>query len=250
MTIKTLGSLLRGTPFYDPVRHTYHRLFNAKQYISYRSRLRLFEQIIQKHDLVFDVGANIGEYSEVFAALGAKVIAVEPDPRNILVLKKRFRKLVVIEECALGAGEGDGILTQATYGGVSTMSKEWVQATDAQWIGSIPVRMKTLDQLIQKHGVPAYVKIDVELYDDEVLRGLTGEPRLVSFEYQLKKPEVAERCVQRFPTREFNYVPNGFDRFALKSWCTADLVMEEIRHFSGGREYGDIFARTISPTLL
>ncbi|HEY1471426.1 MAG TPA: FkbM family methyltransferase [Candidatus Acidoferrum sp.] len=52
---------------------------------------RLYSEFVSAGDLVFDIGANIGDYAEMFARLGARVVAVEPNPELIVDLKKSDR---------------------------------------------------------------------------------------------------------------------------------------------------------------
>ena len=45
--------------------------------------------------------------------------------------------------------------------------------------------MTTLDALIENYGMPDFIKIDVEGYELEVLKGLTQPIRMISFEYTI-----------------------------------------------------------------
>src|SRR3712207_7831831 len=55
-----------------------------------RNQRRLFAELVRPGDLVFDVGANIGEFTGAFRDLGARVVAVEPQPRLGEHLRRRF----------------------------------------------------------------------------------------------------------------------------------------------------------------
>jgi 16S rRNA A1518/A1519 N6-dimethyltransferase RsmA/KsgA/DIM1 with predicted DNA glycosylase/AP lyase activity len=55
-----------------------------------RRRQNFYRQLIAPGDLCFDVGANIGDYTDTFLALGARVIAVEPQPSCADELRSRF----------------------------------------------------------------------------------------------------------------------------------------------------------------
>src|SRR3974377_179632 len=50
---------------------------------------RLFGHFMRPGDLVFDIGANIGDKTAAFRAHRARVVCVEPDPRNLRPLAAR-----------------------------------------------------------------------------------------------------------------------------------------------------------------
>ena len=61
---------LYGTKVYSLARNIYQALFD-REVLRYRSRmLKFYGQFFRRGDLVFDVGANIGEYAEMFSSLG------------------------------------------------------------------------------------------------------------------------------------------------------------------------------------
>lgn len=62
-----------------PLQGAYQFVFN-RLFWKYRVALRSFyAQFISPGDLVFDIGANVGSYTEMFLRLGAKVVAAEPN---------------------------------------------------------------------------------------------------------------------------------------------------------------------------
>jgi FkbM family methyltransferase len=121
--------------------------------------------------LAIDVGANIGWHTAALAAAGAAVIAVEPLAANLVRLRRAVAgyPAVVIEATALGAGAGRvGHTTPADGAYAAVRGPADGAGSDAP---SWP--MTTLDELWQRHGAPPVrvVKIDVEGYELEVLRG-------------------------------------------------------------------------------
>src|ERR1700689_1393975 len=155
-----------------------------------------YKQFVNPGDLVFDIGANVGSHSRAFLNLGARVVAVEPDPRCISELQSIPRLSVV----HAAAGE-DGVFGQLKFGHssvASTLSGKWIESATRvdrfggfEWTGTLPVIQYSLDHLIQLYGVPQFIKIDVEGYEVEVLRGLSQPVRAVSFEFT---PECLEEA--------------------------------------------------------
>src|SRR4029077_17813920 len=65
------------------------------------------------------------------------------------------------------------------------------------WIRTVDVAMTTLDGLIARHGVPRFIKIDVEGYEAEVLAGLSAPVAALSFEFTTIQRDIARACIRR-----------------------------------------------------
>src|SRR6266704_2426115 len=74
-----------------------------------RAMDRLYGQFIAPGDLVFDVGAHVGDRVAAFRRLGARVVAVEPQPLLVKTLKLLYGRdrSVVIEPVAVGRDQGE-----------------------------------------------------------------------------------------------------------------------------------------------
>ena len=53
-----------------------------------QTKTKFYSKLIQNGDLCFDVGANVGNRTEAFLKLGARIVAVEPQPECIAVLNE------------------------------------------------------------------------------------------------------------------------------------------------------------------
>src|SRR6201991_2670596 len=159
----------------------------------HRRMVRFYGEFLGPGDIGFDIGAHVGSRVRAWRKLGARVIAVEPQPDCLRVLRLFFgrdRRVTILPE-AVGARAGRARLGISTAPpAVSSMSPDWIESVTAdqsfswvRWDRSVEVDVATLDDLIAAHGEPAFCKIDVEGFEVEVLAGLTRPLRALSFEY-------------------------------------------------------------------
>jgi FkbM family methyltransferase len=177
---------------YRPGRFLVDHLIDRRRIHDHQWRRNFYRQMIAPGELCFDVGANIGDYTDALMSIGAKVVAVDPQPSCIKELRARFRRndRVTVVPVAVGETEGAAkfFLRKKTVS--SGFIEEW---DDQENAGSIQVPVKTLDQLISSYGRPKYIKIDVEGYELPTFKGLNSKIDLISFEYHLSKEDCAEK---------------------------------------------------------
>jgi FkbM family methyltransferase len=216
---------------------------------------RLHGGFVRRGDLVFDIGAHVGDRVASFRRLGARIVAVEPQPAMVKVLKLFFgrRADIAIEAVAVGRSVGTTILMINTDNPtVSTASAEFVSAArDApgwetqRWTKSVPVTVTTLDALIGKYGVPAFIKIDVEGFEQETLQGLSRAVKALSFEFTIIQRDVAlaciERCVALGYTR-FNAALGESQTFVNADWVGGEAIARWLAGLPHAANSGDIYA--------
>jgi len=235
----------------------YHKInnFRFRHDERNKSQQKFYSTVIGSNDLVFDVGANIGQRSEIFAKLARQVVAIEPQPNCIRHLKSRFRfnRRVKIEQVALGETPGEATMWQSESSGISSMSRRFIDTmgqgvfSDQTWNKEIQVPVTTLDSLIALHGAPAFMKIDVEGYELSVLKGLTQPIPMISFEYEPELIDQARSCAGRIneisADYQFNYCLGENLEFVLDSNVSYEVFAEKtLPDLSRLDTFGDVYA--------
>src|SRR6202035_4754052 len=142
-----------------------------------------------------------------FRRLGARVIAVEPQPALATTLRLLYGrdKGVTLVESAVGRQPGMiALKLNLDNPTVSTASEAFITAAHAppgwegqHWTRTVEVPITTLDALIARHGAPRFIKIDVEGYEAEVLAGLSAPAAALSFEFTTIQRDIARACIAR-----------------------------------------------------
>jgi FkbM family methyltransferase len=212
-----------------------------------------YGRFVETGDVVLDIGANVGNRTATFIELGARVIAVEPQPSCAARLRERFGEAVTVVEAVAGPTVGEAELLVADYHTLATLSREWIDEVKASgrfeeftWRGRLRVPMTTLDELIATYGSPSFCKIDVEGYELGVIEGLSMPVPALSFEFTFELLDSRVACVDRLSAlgmTRFNFSVGESMRLSRKRWVSADEMREFLR--STPRDagfFGDVYA--------
>jgi FkbM family methyltransferase len=222
-----------------------------------RSRLRRFyRQFVFPGSLGFDIGAHLGSRSRAFLDLGARVIALEPQPECAAYLRKRWSgepRFMLVPK-AIGAQAGwSSLHINCMNPTISTLSPAaWRSAMAAaairreHWEDRVDVEMTTLDRLIGDYGMPDFCKIDVEGYEAQALAGLSHPIPALSFEFISFDAAGAKACLRRLTALGgYRYNWSLRERLRLESpeWVSASRVDQMIDGLGSAVVSGDIYAR-------
>jgi FkbM family methyltransferase len=215
--------------------------------------IHFYEQFIQPNDICFDIGAHVGSRTRVFLLLKASlVVAVEPNPKCIESMQRKFQgnKHVDIIQKGLGESIGTAQFWISSFPKMSSMSPEWIKVVgkkwDYTWDTSITVEITTLDALIEQFGEPHFCKIDVEGFELEVLKGLSCPLKNLSFEYNPRFLETTKACIsylEGLGTYEYNYSVAEYLELAISEWVSSQELSEILSDPSIPDWSGDIYAR-------
>ena len=252
-----LKELLFKTSLFPAARAAYQRTFRPEVAV-HRARMGAFySQFFQPGDVVFDVGANLGEYAEVFAWEGATVVAIEPNTAFRLRLNALSRNSQIKPIfCAIGAEKGSATLNVCSHAAYSTLAPvetDWIKDSPdyegVKWTHAIEVPVTTLDALTEEFGIPTFIKIDVEGFEIGVLRGTTFRPRNLSFEFGARRLEAGLECLEHLGAQQYEFRPIvGRDyRFATPEWMSYSQAKAWLSDFTVEvGEYGDMFAHRLA----
>jgi FkbM family methyltransferase len=224
--------------------------------IPFRARrlARLYAPFLAPGALAFDIGAHAGNRVRAFRRLGARVVAVEPQPDFVRLLETLYGRdpAVTIVAAAVAAAPGEArLLVSERTPTVTTLSADWARRVAADpsfrgvsWAPGARVPVTTLDALVAAHGRPDFVKLDVEGSEAAALAGLSTAVPALSFEYLAAAPDVALACVDRLAALgryEFNWSAGERQRLASPRWLEPDALRAVLRGLPAGS--GDVYAR-------
>ena len=153
-------------------------------------QLNFYKKFIKHNDLVFDVGCNVGSRCKLFLNAGARVVGFEPqlDLCDHLHSHLHRSQKFQLEMVALGEKFGSAEIKISDAHVLSSMSDRWISNTkksgrfrNYSWNKLQKVTVSTLDYQIRKHGLPKFIKIDVEGYEYSVLKGSEKKIKEVPF---------------------------------------------------------------------
>ncbi len=132
--------------------------------------------VIKKGDIVLDIGANIGYYALAEAKIvgeTGKVYAIEPVSSNFKLLKKNINlnnlTNVATFQYAFGDRNSMAEIFVSNFSNLSAVNKN---AAGGEIVEVQPVNMMTIDEFVKDKETPKLIRMDVEGYEYEILKGM------------------------------------------------------------------------------
>lgn len=220
--------------------------------------LEFYSQFIPNGQLCFDVGANIGNRVKIFLRLQANVIAIEPQSECVKILKQVFGENIHLRiiDSGLGEHEGEAELMISDSSTISSMSPEWIASvkqsgrfSEYNWNKRKQVPLTTLDRLIEQYGTPDFVKIDVEGFEYQVIRGLSQPLSMISLEFVPEYIASTLKCIDHLETLgkiNLNYSIGESMKFSLENWITPEEMKANLLELAKENNiFGDIYIKSV-----
>ena len=222
-----------------------------------RAQARFYRQLFAPGELAFDIGAHVGNRARALRAAGARVIAVEPQPLFAGFLRRTLPADIVLVEAAVGPREATTRMrVSRLHPTVSSLSPDFGAEAAGMpgfghvaWDAQAEVAVTTLDALIARHGMPGFVKIDVEGYEHEVLQGLGTAVPCLSVEFLPGMVARTRRVLDRLAELghyRFNAVRGEESAFLWPDWRTAGEIEAWLATLPAGSSSGDLYARLVT----
>lgn len=211
----------------------------------------LIRNFVEAGQIIFDVGANVGQKADFFLGIGAKVVCFEPQPNCVEVLHQKYghNPQVTIVNKGLAEHPGEMQLSiSSDLNVLSTFSDKWKTGRFAgvNWDQEVTVEISTLDEMIQLFGCPQFCKIDVEGLEYLVLKGLSQPIPCISFEFTIEFIDDAKKSISHLETlgyKQFNLAKGEDSHLALAEWVPGSSLFEYISSSNEDQLWGDIYAK-------
>ncbi|MEM0464173.1 FkbM family methyltransferase [Pyrobaculum sp.] len=169
---------------------------------------------LKSGDVFVDVGANVGYYTTLAAKLGAKVIAMEPEPRTVILLRLNLclndLKAVLLNECAYSVeGFQEMCIPVSGHFGIATL-----YPGDKRNCRKVRIHCTTLQKVLRDYNKVKLVKIDAEGAELDILLGISNAfDKIEGFVIEIsRRPEDVTRILVN---KGYRVRPAGFTTYII-----------------------------------
>ncbi|HEX5999708.1 MAG TPA: FkbM family methyltransferase [Hyphomicrobiaceae bacterium] len=250
----TVIASLRADPAFAPLRRSLDIYYGDP--VRDAAMDRLYARFVPPGGLAFDIGSHVGDRIASFRRLGARVVALEPQPLCAHAIRMLYGNdpQVMLLEAACGDRAGSLTLRiNSANPTVSTASAPFIDAADGAggwegqvWDAEAEVTCSTLDSLIAAHGLPAFAKIDVEGFEEAVLAGLSQPLPALSFEFTTIQRDIALRCLDRLAALGaygFDIALGESQALTFGRWISHTEMAAHIASLPHVANSGDVYCR-------
>ena len=222
--------------------HFMHRPKSAERELSY------LDKLVPADAVTVDVGANCGLYTRRLARLSKQVHAFEPSHQMARLLRRTSASNVSVHEIALSdhAGEADLFIPESENGlvhGLASLEPRMNSPTEHVVAAHVPIAR--LDTVVRQDV--AFVKIDVEGHELNVLNGASGllersQPVFLVEAEDRHRAEATRSVFEFFGDRSYRgYFLRDDDVIPVDEFRAEDLQDEAALEPDGGRKAGQCY---------
>lgn len=210
--------------------------------------------------MIFDIGANVGYWTEMNLKNADKIISIEASPntyRRLLEKHGSNPKVECLNYAVCNRNCEDVSFFDAENHVLSSLNKEWFTSPESRFyndqmqhevikgrngrvlktkqiivsspFNEIIVKSITLDKLIQNYGIPSLIKIDVENGEYDCISSLTQKVPLLCFEWASEMKHIAFQCLDHL-------YDLGFNSFSIQYKDDYDFIPTEYNSIDNIKE--------------
>ncbi len=194
--------------------------------------------------LIFDIGYNKGEFAQECFRLypDCKVVGVEANLS--LIYNNQSTESMVLLHALASSGENqyEDFYIEPNQSGISTASTMFMKNSrftkgsknlnpnSARWSLKTKVKTLTIDDMVKTYGIPDLIKIDVEGYEYEVLRGLTQKQNKICFEWHEEEYDTLLKIIEHLQNL-------GYNEFGIIGYFDEGDVFDNVTYSDKGDPY-------------
>lgn len=133
---------------------------------------KVIQHELSPTDVCIDIGANVGYYALQEARLAKYVYAIEPVSESVESLCRNIRangyQNIEVHQLACGSRCGRDVINVSKKRNLSSMV-----AGDREYVNQQSVEMVSLDKFVEGKALPDFVRMDVEGYEYEIVKGMS-----------------------------------------------------------------------------
>jgi FkbM family methyltransferase len=204
--------------------------------------------------MIFDIGANIGEWTIANINNYDKIIAVEAVPYTFNKLKQNIQNenVICINYAICNNNNNDIVFYQGENDCLSSINKDWLVSPSSRFYNQpfkeIICKTTTIDNLILTYGLPEMIKIDVEGGEYECISSLTQKVDLLCFEWASELNDVTFKCLDYLLELGFSefYLQNE-DKYTFRPLITdyynIDIIKNKLNNTIPKVDWGMIWCK-------